>query len=124
MTMKIRAVDFTMYRVRDLKKSIKFYRDVLGMKMYGKPGKSWAEFEAGRDIIVIGSWGFKAKAVGGGAIVGLAVADVKKAVEELKKKKVKIVDELWETPVCFGANIADPDGNRIFLHQRKDGTAG
>jgi hypothetical protein len=29
-----------------------------------------------------------------------------------------------ETPVCFMGLIADPDGNLIFLHQRKDGTAG
>lgn len=122
--MKIRGVDFTMYKVTDLKKSIAFYRDKLGLKLYGKPGKSWAEFEAGKDILVIGNWGFNKKKIGGGATVGLAVADVKSAIKELKAKKVKIVDPLYETPVCFGCTISDPDGNRIYLHQRKDGTAG
>jgi predicted enzyme related to lactoylglutathione lyase len=29
-----------------------------------------------------------------------------------------------ETRVCWMSFIADPDGNRICLHQRKDGTAG
>jgi hypothetical protein len=29
-----------------------------------------------------------------------------------------------ETPVCFMAVVADPDANKILLHQRKDGTFG
>jgi len=122
--MKIRGIDFTMYKVSNIKKSIKFYNKTLGLKIYGKPGESWAEFEAGKDILVIGNWGFEKKKVGGGATVGLAVEDVKKAIKELKAKKVKIIDEPYETGVCFGSTIADPDGNRIYLHQRKDGTAG
>ena len=122
--MKVRGIDFTMYAVKDLKRSIKFYNKTLGLKIYGKPGKSWAEFEAGKDILVIGNWGFDKKKVGGGATVGLAVADVKSALKELKKKGVKIIDDYYETSVCFGSTIADPDGNRIYLHQRKDGTAG
>ena len=122
--MKVRGIDFTMYAVKDLKRSIKFYNKTLGLKIYGKPGKSWAEFEAGKDILVIGNWGFDKKKVGGGATVGLAVADVKSALKELRKKGVKIIDDYYETGVCFGSTIADPDGNRIYLHQRKDGTAG
>ena len=122
--MKIRGIDFTMYKVTNLKKAIDFYKNKLGLKLYGKPGSSWAEFEAGKDILVIGNWGFNKKKIGGGATVGLAVADVKKAIKEMKAKKVKIVDDLYETPVCFGCTISDLDGNRIYLHQRKDGTAG
>jgi predicted enzyme related to lactoylglutathione lyase len=29
-----------------------------------------------------------------------------------------------ETPVCFMAVVADPDGNQILIHHRKDGTFG
>gem|GEM_PF-6864529 len=29
-----------------------------------------------------------------------------------------------ESDVCYGAMIQDPDGNLIFIHQRKDSTAG
>ncbi len=32
--------------------------------------------------------------------------------------------EPLETPDCFMAAVADPDGNKILIHQRKDGTAG
>ncbi len=120
--MNVRGVDFVMYYVSDLKKGIKFYKEVLGLKPYGKPGESWAEFEAGNVTFDIGS--FNKTSIGKGFGVALAVDDVKKTLKELKKKRVKIVDEVWETPVCQGATIADPDGNKIYLHARKDGTAG
>jgi predicted enzyme related to lactoylglutathione lyase len=37
---------------------------------------------------------------------------------------VKILIEPVETRVCWMAWIADPAGNRLCLHSRKDGTAG
>jgi predicted enzyme related to lactoylglutathione lyase len=54
----------------------------------------------------------------------LAVDDVNKAIEYLKSKEVKVIEKPHETEVCFMATIADPDGNEIKLHQRKDGTVG
>ena len=47
--MRVRGIDFTMYKVSNLKKSIEFYKTKLGLKLFGKPGDSWAEFEAGKD---------------------------------------------------------------------------
>jgi len=52
------------------------------------------------------------------------VDDVDAAVEELRAKGVKVVTEPEETSVCFMAFVEDPDGNRICIHRRKDGTAG
>jgi predicted enzyme related to lactoylglutathione lyase len=54
----------------------------------------------------------------GGATVALAVADVRATVAELRAAGVPIVMEPWESPVCWLALIADPDGNRLWLHQR------
>ena len=111
-----------MYHVSDLNKSIDFYKNVLGLTPYGEPGESWAEFEVGNVTFDIGT--FDKESVGKCASAGFAVDDVKATVEELRSKGVKIVQELYETPVCFGAGIADPDGNQIYLHSRKDGTSG
>jgi lactoylglutathione lyase len=121
--MKIKAVDFIFYKVSNLQKSMAFYRDTLGLKPYGTPGEQWAEFEVGNATLSIGSFDTE-PITPGGVAVGLAVDDVKKAIEELKAKGVTIVDEPYETPMCFGSTIADPDGNKIYLHKRKDGTAG
>jgi predicted enzyme related to lactoylglutathione lyase len=60
----------------------------------------------------------------GGATVALAVEDVAATVTELRAKGVRIVMEPLESPVCYIAIVADPDGNRIALHQRKNGTYG
>lgn len=122
--MKTRGVDFVLYNVSDLKRSIAFYRDVLGLPMIGDPGDTWAEFDAGNVTIDIGTFSFDPKAKGGNASVALSVDDVKASVDELRAQGVKILYEMYETPVCFGAAIADPDGNRIDLHHRKDGTSG
>lgn len=124
---KIKGVDFIMYNVSDLNKSIAFYRDILGLEPFGEPGESWAEFQVGNVTLDLGTFDNDAISQGGsigGASVGLAVDDVKKTVKELKGKGVKILYEFYETPVCFGATIADPDGNKIHFHKRKDGTFG
>jgi predicted enzyme related to lactoylglutathione lyase len=56
--------------------------------------------------------------------VGLAVDDVYAALNELRAKGVKVLNEPVETSVCYMAFIEDPWGNRICIHQRKDGSAG
>ena len=53
----------------------------------------------------------------GGAMVALAVPDLRAAVEELRAKGVPIVLEPLQSPVCWIAMVADPDGNRLWLHQ-------
>jgi predicted enzyme related to lactoylglutathione lyase len=124
---KPRGVDFVSYTVTDMARSQAFYRDVLGLEAtspWGGPGTSYmpfAELEAGGTAISL------TQLPGGphpNGIIALAVEDVAAAVEELRGKGVEIEMERIETPDCFMAVIADPDGNKLLLHQRKDGTAG
>lgn len=123
--MKIRGVDFVLYNVSDYAKSVSFYKDVLGLKLIDEYGGFWAEFEAGMATIAISTHGpIPEKNYKGGATIALAVENVKSALEELKSKGVNALWGPKETGVCFMAAIADPDGNRIMLHERKDGTAG
>lgn len=124
--MKARAVDFVSYSVSDMDRSEAFYRDVLGLAVEvprGVPGtraSGYMEFDAGGTAISLTAL----PELHPNAIVALAVEDVGAAVEELRGKDVLIAMEPLETPVCFMAVVADPDGNRILLHQRKDGTFG
>jgi predicted enzyme related to lactoylglutathione lyase len=60
----------------------------------------------------------------GPACVALAVDDVRTAIDICRRHRVKVLIKPVETRVCWMAWIADPDGNRICLHSRKDGTAG
>ncbi len=56
--------------------------------------------------------------------MALAVENVEDAVDELEGKGITILEKDSESPVCYWAIVADPDGNPIWLHHRKDGTAG
>jgi len=126
--MKPRAVDFVSYVATDLDRAEAFYRDVLGLNVLnprGEPGtqsNGFMEFEAGGTAISLVA--IPEVPLHPNGIVALAVEDVSAAVEELRGKGVPIAMEPIETPVCFMAVVADPDGNKILLHQRKDGTFG
>jgi predicted enzyme related to lactoylglutathione lyase len=127
--MKPRAVDFISYVVTDLDRSEPFYRDVLGLNVSGPRGEpgtqgnGFMEFEAGGTVISLLNTMAEVPLHPNG-IVALAVDDVAEAVEELRGKGATIAMDVIETPVCYMAVVADPDDNKILLHQRKDGTAG
>ncbi len=126
--MKPRAVDFVSYVVTDLDRAEAFYRDVLGLDVLnarGEPGtrgNGYMEFHAGGTAISLVA--LPEVPLHPNGVVALAVEDVSAAAEELRGKGVPIAMEPIEVPSCFMAVVADPDGNKILLHQRKDGTAG
>jgi predicted enzyme related to lactoylglutathione lyase len=124
--MKAKAVDFVSYSVTDMDRAEAFWRELLGLDVEvarGKPGtraNGYMELDAGG--VAIGLVAMPQTHPNG--IVALAVDHVGEAVEELRGKGVKIAMETIESPVCWMAVVADPDGNQVLLHQRKDGTFG
>jgi predicted enzyme related to lactoylglutathione lyase len=125
---QVRGVDFVFYNVTDFAKSMTFYRDVLGLKATQVTEGQWAEFQTGADTssvtLAIGVFGGKAGDPKDKDNVSayLAVTDVAASVEYLKGKGVPIVHEPMDTAGCSMAIVADPDGNQIGLHHRKDGS--
>ena len=121
--MNVLGIDFTFFAVSDMQKSLTFYRDLLGIPLACLVHEgTWAEFEINPGTLVLGH-GYDFMHPGGGT-VALAVADAKAAVEELEQAGIHAHSPLGESPVCFWAIIADPDGNRVIIHQRKDKTVG
>ena len=129
--MNVRAIDYVVYHVPDMRRAKAFYRQTLGLSPKGEYTGYWAEFGTEPTTLCL-----RASYHPSGLpeetqprwvstpAVALAVNDVRAAVEELRAKGVQVVLEPWETRVCHKAYIADPFGNPICLHQRKDGTAG
>ena len=128
--MQVRAVDFVGVPVRDMEAARVFYGQHLGLPVVGDFGETWIEFDAGNVTLSLvrtdpaewtgqssGSWQTRMG-------VALAVADVAAALAELRAKGVKVTSEVQDFPPCYMAMVEDPDGNSVFLHQRKDGTAG
>jgi len=125
--LQTRAVDYVVFSVSDLEKVIPFYQDTLGLPFDYVYEGWWAEFASQPvSLALCGPPAGTAPRPGspGGATVGLAVPAGAVAVEELRRAGVPVLLEPQESPVCWTAAVADPDGNRINLHQREDGTAG
>lgn len=126
--MNIRGADFIYYQTSDLDKAVEFYRDTLGLELLHHFDEvKWAEFSVGNVTLALNdptAFDANTKAQTGGAAVSLAVEDVEAAINELKEKGVTVTIPTQETPVCHFACITDPDGNNIWIHQRKDGTFG
>ena len=126
MHVKTRALDFVVYSVPDMKEAFAFYRDTLGLDFpLVEEGETWTEFDSRPIALALHQPAKKGRfSWPGTPAVGLAVDDVHAALEELRAKGIKVLSEPVETSVCFMAFIEDPFGNRLCLHQRKDGTAG
>jgi predicted enzyme related to lactoylglutathione lyase len=123
----VRALDFVMYNTKDIRKTRAFYQKLFGFKRGEEWTDWWSEFHTAPLTFCLNGteherhpeWDWA-----GAACVAMAVDDVPAAVAKCRKRGVKILIEPVETRVCWMAWIADPAGNRICLHSRKDGTAG
>jgi predicted enzyme related to lactoylglutathione lyase len=123
----VRALDFVMYNTQDIRRTRAFYQKLFGFR----PGEEWEDFWSefatepltlclnGPDPARGPEWDWQ-----GAACVAFAVDDVPAAIAQCRKQKVKVLIPPVETSVCWMAWIADPDGNRICLHSRKNGSAG
>jgi len=121
----VRAVDFVMYCTKDMQKTRAFYQKLFGLEQGVEWNKSWSEFDTSPVTFCLSGpnekpgWNWQ-----GPPAIALAVPDIQAAIAECRRQKVKVLIDPIESSVCWMAFIADPDGNRICLHQRKDGTAG
>ena len=125
----------TMIRVGDLDRSVRFYTDVLGMKLLRKKdypdGKFTLAFvgygpESEHAVIELTyNWGTEKYDLGNGfGHIALEVDDAYKACAEIKKRGGKVTREAG--PMKHGSTVIafveDPDGYKIELIQR--GTQG
>jgi predicted enzyme related to lactoylglutathione lyase len=121
----VRAVDFLMYCTRDMRRTREFYQRLFGFRRGAEWTNFWSELKTVPITLCLNGpsqkpgWNWQ-----GPPAVALAVTDIHAAIRECRRRKVKVLLDPIETGVCWMAFIADPDGNRICLHQRKDGTAG
>ena len=122
--MKVRGTDFVMFRVTDLARAARFYRETLGLKqeVYSEESQ-WAEFDCGNVTLSLHG-GIKLQDGAAGGRIALAVEDVQAAYAELKAKGVRMVGEPVDYGVCRVVEALDPDGNIVILHHRADGTYG
>lgn len=115
----IKEVAFIAIAVSDKERARKFYQETLELEpsttaMDG----AWVEYELGAVTIGVGShpaW----QPSRDGTTVAFEVEDIDAAIKKLKERGVAFDIEKTETPVCWMAQLRDPDGNKLLVHQRK-----
>lgn len=109
--------------VHDLQRALKFYRDALGLKVgdvIETPEFGWAEVEVAPRVklgLHADPHGVEegARAPGGASGFYFVVPNVDKAIEKLRARGVKVVDEPADKSYGRDACVEDPDGNVIAL---------
>jgi len=108
--------------VNDMGRAVKFYTDVLGLKLKSRYGDNFAQVEAPGTIIALHPSTKEGPNLGSSESIsiGFAVSDLDKERAELEDKGVKFLRTADDTQVRL-AFFADPDGNPLYLSQSKWG---
>jgi catechol 2,3-dioxygenase-like lactoylglutathione lyase family enzyme len=116
----VQRVDFVRVPARDIEQAADFYGRVLGLPLNpNSPGGDWLEFETGNVTLAVmtpETHGQEFVPLPHGALA-LRVPDVDAAKAALESEGVATGD-VWDSGVCKGVTIRDPDGNPILLHHR------
>lgn len=102
--------------VSDMKRSIHFYRDILGMELKEK-SKDWTEFSKSGTVLALHPSRKKRIKKNNSMLVGFSVSDFDDVCNGLKKKKVKFYKKPKQEPFGKHTIIQDPDGHLISIMQ-------
>ncbi len=118
--MHVERVDYIRVPVTDMAKANHFYGEVLGLRRNpNSPAEDWVEYEAGNVTLAVmtpDTHDYEFTPLPPGTLA-LRVDDVAAAKAQLEAAGVH-VNEMWDSGVCRGASLRDPDGNAILLHRR------
>jgi predicted enzyme related to lactoylglutathione lyase len=103
--------DCFFYHVSDMERSIRFYRDLLGLQLTSRDVVGRFEIDGVLFELVPGS-----PHRGGGGKLCLKTADLSRTAEELRELGVAVTDTRTVENGML-AYIQDPDGNEICLWQ-------
>ena len=113
-------VAFIAYPVKDVKAARGFYEGLLGLKPTANWEDKWVEYDIGAGTLAIVVADDTHKPGAHGASVGLEVNDFDAVLEHLKQESIPISSGPFDSPVCRGCIIRDPEGNELILHSRKN----
>lgn len=118
-TTKVTGIDIHAYLVKDAKRAIEFYKDLLGLPASWE-SEQGAEFEL-PDGSTFGVWRMSDGSWHPSAGVFFAVPNLQEAIARLRTRGVKFLDdEPMESAVCHMIAAEDTEGNSFMLHRRKE----
>ena len=107
---QVTRFDFIALPVEDLARADAFYGQTLGLaRNPHTSGDRWVEYETGNITLSLSTFG---------GSLALGVPNVEEARKELEQEDVQFGMDTFDSGVCNGAPMADPDGNHLQLHRR------
>ncbi|MFL6328913.1 MAG: VOC family protein [Nitrososphaeraceae archaeon] len=121
--MSFRKIGAVVLLVANMKRSINFYKTILGLPIK-RQSRDWTEFFNNGTVLALHPAKKKDKLKSGSTIlIGFMVNDLDYSVKQLKKKKVKFFKQLKKEPFGKHTIILDPDGHLISIAELKEKSA-
>jgi catechol 2,3-dioxygenase-like lactoylglutathione lyase family enzyme len=104
--------------VSNMDRAVRFYTEVLGMKVEYRFGNQWASLKT-EDGVTVGLHPASKESPAGrkGSItIGFEASEsIEKAVTDMKAKGVKFVSPIVDDKEIKAAHFEDPDGNEMYI---------
>jgi lactoylglutathione lyase len=115
-----RKISAIVLLVSNVKKSINFYKNILGLPVK-RQSKDWTEFFNNGTVLALHPAKKKDKLKSGsGMLIGFMVNDLDFSVKQLKRKGVKFFKQPKNEPFGKHTIILDPDGHLISIAELKE----
>ena len=114
--MSIQRLDHVYYWTADMERAVRFYRDLLGLRLVRQEGESWALFEANGSRFALHGVVEGHPVAPGGATAVFSVDDLDRARRELEERGASFHERGGEVPgYARFASLSEPDGNTVQL---------
>lgn len=118
--MSFRKISAVVLLVSNVKRSINFYKDILGLPIK-RQSKDWTEFFNNGTVLALHPAKKKDKLKSGSSmLIGFMVNDLDFSVKQLKRKRVKFFKQPKNEPFGKHTIILDPDGHLISIAEMKE----
>lgn len=105
--------------VSNMDAAVKFYTDVLGLRLTNRFGDSWATIDAGKGLTIglhPASPKYPAPGTKGSMVLGLEIDEpIETVVARLNQRGVRFNGSIVEDDAGKFAGLEDPDGNVMYL---------
>jgi predicted enzyme related to lactoylglutathione lyase len=105
--------------VSNMDQAVRFYTDVLGLKLTNRFGDHWATVEAGRGLTIglhPASPQYPAPGTKGGIMLGLEIDEpIDRAIARLTERGVRMTGPVIRSEPGSFVHFQDPDGNEIYF---------
>ena len=105
--------------VSNMDRAVRFYTEVLGLKLTNRFGDSWATVDAGKGLTIglhPASPKYPAPGTKGGMMLGMEIDEaIERVVSRLSERGVAFKGSIVREGAGNFAHLEDPDGNDIYL---------